>query len=388
MVELGRYGFQFELSHVDRNCSARIGTLITPRGDIHLPAFMPVGTVGSVKGINVLQLREAGADMILGNTYHLALRPGDDLIAELGGLHQFIGWNHPILTDSGGFQVFSLANLAKIDDRSVRFRSHIDGRLLELSPERSIEIQQNLGSDIAMVLDHVPALPASEGALDEACRRSLIWAERCLKHHSKSDQALFGIVQGGLDIERRRSYSEALVQLGFAGYALGGLSVGESPLEMHQTVHVTCPFLPDNRPRYLMGVGRPEDLLICIAAGVDMFDCVMPTRNGRNAMAFTDEGTLRLRNRKFREDRRPISETVISPLSFHSRAYIRHLFMAGEMLGPMLLSLHNLGYYQYLMEQARVAIAADSFLEFLREQFAGWGSPTPEWIRRRPIAAK
>ncbi|HMO13319.1 MAG TPA: tRNA guanosine(34) transglycosylase Tgt [Pirellulaceae bacterium] len=378
MIELGPAGFQFELQHVDKHSGARAGRLITPRGEILLPAFMPVGTVGSVKGVNVHQLQEIGAQIILGNTYHLALRPGDQLIAELGGLHKFIGWDRPILTDSGGFQVFSLSNLAKIDDNAVRFRSHIDGTIIELSPERSIQIQQNLGSDIAMVLDHVPALPASETELDEACRRSLLWAERCLEVPQKAGQALFGIVQGGLSIERRRKYSAALVSMGFAGYAIGGLSVGEAPPEMHNTVNATCPFLPEHRPRYLMGVGRPEDLLICVAGGVDMFDCVMPTRNGRNAMAFTDSGPLRLRNSQYRDDPRPLMENTDVPLGFHSRAYIRHLFMAGEMLGPIVLSLHNLAYYQQLMRGARAAILADEYLDFVRDKFLGWGSALPE----------
>lgn len=373
-------GFSFELLHVDKHCGARLGRLTTPRGVIDLPTFMPVGTVGSVKGLSVSQVLETGAQIILGNTYHLALRPGDELIAELGGLHQFNGWSKPILTDSGGFQVFSLAELTKINDTGVTFRSHVDGSLIELTPERSIEIQQNLGSDIAMVLDQVPALPATNATLDEACRRTLIWAERCRQVTPKEGQVLFGITQGGLDVERRRNSTERLIDFDFEGYAIGGLSVGEPPDEMHQAVFESCPFLPDSKPRYLMGVGRPEDLLASIACGVDMFDCVMPTRNGRNAMAFTDGGHIRIRNSKYKNDPNPIDSDIQTSLSGYSRAYIRHLFSAGEMLGPVILSMHNLAYYQKLMVESRQAIAADSFLDLLKTRFSGWNSPMPvQW---------
>lgn len=381
MVKRIAEGFTFELLHVDRHCGARLGQLTTPRGVINTPAFMPVGTVGSVKGLSISQVLETGSEIILGNTYHLSLRPGDDLVREMGGLHQFIGWDKPILTDSGGFQVFSLADLSKIDDRAVCFRSHINGDLIELTPERSIEIQQNLGSEIAMVLDQVPALPATENDLDEALRRTLLWAKRCREVDPRAGQAMFGIVQGGLDVERRRNCSQELVDLDFAGYAIGGLSVGETPDEMHTTVQASCPFLPADRPRYLMGVGRPEDLLACAATGVDMFDCVMPTRNGRNAMAFTDQGHLRIRNSRYRDDPRPIQEGFDHSLAKYSRAYIRHLFMAKEMLGPTILSMHNVAYYQLIMRQLREAIAADSTMDFLRAKFAGWDSPMPATAR-------
>ncbi|MGI9517670.1 MAG: tRNA guanosine(34) transglycosylase Tgt [Pirellulaceae bacterium] len=364
--------FHYELIHVDKHCGARRGRLATPRGDIELPTFMPVGTVGSVKGLTPGQVRQSGAQIILGNTYHLSLRPGDELVAQLGGLHKFMHWDGPILTDSGGFQIFSLAKLAKVDEQGVSFRSHIDGALLELTPERSMEIQRNLGSDIAMVLDHLPPLPSPDHVIEESCQRTVRWAQRCraLKH---PQQAMFGIVQGGLNERLRHACADELTQLDFDGYAIGGLSVGETPEEMDRITAAVTPHLPPLRPRYLMGVGRPEDLLAAIGRGVDMFDCVMPTRNGRNALAFTDEGPLRMRNLQHRDDPRPLDDTTPSPLRHFSRAYLRHLFIAGEMLGPIALSLHNLAYYQHLMRRAREAIESDSFVEFCRDRFAGWG---------------
>jgi len=345
---------------------------------------MPVGTVGTVKGLSTEQVRQTGAQIILGNTYHLSLRPGDDLVAKLGGLHSFMDWGGPILTDSGGFQIFSLAKLAKVSERGVSFRSHIDGRLLDLTPEHSMEIQQNLGSDIMMVLDHLPPLPSPAEVIKESCERTIRWAKRCKDFHAdgahSASQALFGIVQGGLDLKQRRHCADGLVDLDFAGYAIGGLSVGEPPPEMYRVTGGTTPFLPVERPRYLMGVGRPEDLLASIARGVDMFDCVMPTRNGRNGLAFTDAGPLKMRNQKHREDLRPLDENTPSPLRHLSRAYLRHLFMAREMLGPIALSLHNLAYYQNLMKRAREAIAADRFLDFCRERYLGWGRDPNEFL--------
>ncbi len=366
--------FRFELLHTDQGTAARRARLHTPRGIVELPTFMPVGTVGTVKGLDVGRLRETGAQIILGNTYHLALRPGDDVIAAHGGLHKFMGWSGPILTDSGGFQVFSLAARTKITEQGVSFRSHIDGSPMELSPERSIEIQENLGSDFVMQFDHVVALPNKTEVIADAMWRSVRWAERCLKASRRDDQMLLGIVQGGLDPQLRRESAAALVALDFPGFAIGGLSVGEEPMEMYQTLDVTVPHLPRERPRYLMGVGRPEDLVECIARGIDMFDCVMPTRNGRNALAFTDRGPVRLRNAAHERDQNPLEPGCPCPACQHSRGYLRHLFQAREMLGPILTSIHNLTYYQRLMAEAREAIVADAFDEFRREKLAGWGT--------------
>ncbi len=363
---------EFRLLHCDRECGARRGTLFTRHGQVQLPAFMPVGTQGTVKGLTAEMIRASGAQMVLANTYHLALRPGEETVAQLGGLHEFMGWDGPILTDSGGFQLFSLARLMKITDESAVFRSHIDGRLFELSPERAVEIQLALGSDIAMVLDHVVRLPAADQEVRDACERTVRWARRCRDAARPADQAQFAIVQGGLDRELRVRCAEQLVDVGFAGYAIGGLSVGESQEEMLQTLDSTCPALPSDRPRYLMGVGRPEDILQAIARGVDLFDCVMPTRNGRNALAFTDRGPLRLRNQTHQTDRRPIDENCPCAACRHSRGYIRHLFMADEMLGPILLSVHNLTYYQRLLCEARAAIEEDRYAEYLQGKLQGW----------------
>ena len=367
-------GFEFELLHVDRHCGARLAQLRTPRGTIDLPTFMPVGTCGTVKGLTFDMVESTGSQIILGNTYHLALRPGAELVAQLGGLHKFIGWDRPILTDSGGFQIFSHAKMTKITEAHATFRSHIDGSLFELSPERCVEIQEQLGSDIAMVLDHVIALPALITDLEDAMLRSVRWAERCRKAHQMSNQIQFAIVQGGLDSQLRRTCAEQLVALDFPGYAIGGLSVGEAPELMYKTIEATCPHLPTGRPRYLMGVGTPHDLLEGVMRGIDMFDCVMPTRNGRNACAFTDSGQVKIRNSIHRDDANPIQADVRTEFSHLSRAYLRHLFMAGEMLGPILLSLHNVAYYQRMMRQVREAIAADCFMDLYSERMAGWKS--------------
>jgi queuine tRNA-ribosyltransferase len=369
---LNAASFRFELLHVDANCGARLGRLHTPRGVIDLPAFMPVGTCGSVKGLTVRQVESTGSQVILGNTYHLNLRPGSSIVKELGGLHSFMGWNKPILTDSGGFQLFSLAQLTKIDETGAVFRSHLNGDKIELSPERSVAIQEELGSDIAMVLDHVVALPNSRNVIEDAMQRSVRWAERCRKVHSQSDQIQFAIVQGGLDLALRTECVKQLVELDFPGYAIGGLSVGETPAEMYQVLEHVAPILPTEKPRYLMGVGTPLDLLEGVRRGVDMFDCVMPTRNGRNAMAFTDLGPLKLRNQVHARDPQPIQIEVETEFSHLSRSYIRHLFIANEMLGPTILSLHNVAYYQRLMRQAREAIANDCFLDFYEERKRGW----------------
>jgi queuine tRNA-ribosyltransferase len=364
--------FSFTVHHHDAHCAARRSTFVTPHGSVQMPAFMPVGTQGTVKGMTLDMLRSTGAEMILGNTYHLTLRPGEQLIAQLGGLHRFTGWTGPILTDSGGFQLFSLAQMTKVKEQEAVFRSHIDGKELRLSPERAVEIQEALGSDVAMVLDHVVPLPSDELKIRDACQRTIRWAQRCKKVAKRADQAQFAIVQGGLFSELRVECAHALTQLDFPGYAIGGLSVGEKPEEMYRTLDVTCPALPAEKPRYLMGVGKPEDLLEAIRRGIDMFDCVMPTRNGRNALAFTHRGPVRMRNAMYLFDSQPLEADCPCPACRHSRAYIRHLFMAKEMLGPILLTIHNLTYYQRLMAEARAAIEADRFVEFHEERKRKW----------------
>ena len=356
--------------------AARAGTISTPHGPIHTPIFMPVGTQATVKGLTPDMVTAAGAEIVLGNTYHLTLRPGDELIRDLGGLHKFMNWQKPILTDSGGYQVFSLAQQRKITDAGAKFKSHIDGRTLELTPEKAVEIQENLGSDIAMVLDECPPADGTPEVQRNAVRRSLLWAERCQKHHTRADQAQFAIVQGGLDYELRRECAEPLVAMGFPGYALGGFSVGEAPEKMHAALPACAALLPAHKPRYLMGVGTPRDLLIAIGAGLDMFDCVMPTRSGRNALAFTSTGPVRLRNAKHRRDPASLmSDCACYCCANFSRAYLHHLFHTEEMLGPTLLSLHNIAFYLQLMREARMAILADDYAEFARSRLAALQVP-------------
>jgi len=360
--------FPFEFLHADTKTQARRGRLHLPHGVVETPAFMPVGTQGTVKGLTIDQVAGTGAHILLGNTYHLALRPGSELIAELGGLHRFMGWNRPILTDSGGFQIFSLGEMNKVTEDGATFKSHLDGSKIHLRPEDSIRIQEQLGSDIAMVLDHVIALPASDEAVLDASDRSVRWAQRCKDAAVRQDQAMFAIVQGGLNPDVRVRCAEQLMEVGFDGYAVGGLSVGEPPPEMYRILDIVCPVLPTDQPRYLMGVGRPIDLVEGVARGIDMFDCVMPTRNGRNATAFTANGLLKMRNQSHARGDSPIEPDCHCLACKHSRAYIRHLFQAGEMLGPILLSIHNLTFYQRLMSAARSAIEEDHFEEFLNEQ--------------------
>jgi len=337
--------------------------------------FMPVGTQATVKGLTPEQLVAAGATIILGNTYHLTLRPGDELIRNLGGLHKFMNWNGPILTDSGGYQVFSLAQQRKITDHGASFRSHIDGTPLDLTPEKAVDIQQNLGSDIAMVLDECPPGDADETTLRAAVRRSLLWAERCKKHQSRQGQALFAIVQGSTNLQIRTECARELVDMDFPGYALGGFSVGESPEAMHAALPECAALLPEKKPRYLMGVGRPIDLLVGIAAGIDMFDCVMPSRSGRNAQAFTSDGPVRMRNAVHRRDSAPLSSDCGCYTCAHfSRAYLHHLFAADEMLGPTLLSWHNIAYYLQLMADARAAIGQGRFADFHAGCLARWNA--------------
>ena len=370
--------FSFRLLHQDAGCSARRSTFFTPHGPVEMPAFMPVGTQATIKGLTIDQVRATGAQMILGNTYHLALRPGSEIVRHFGGLHRFMGWDGPILTDSGGFQLFSLAQMTKVTEELAVFRSHIDGSLVELSPERAVAIQEDLGSDVAMVLDHVVALPSDEATIRDACQRSIRWAARCQAKAQRSDQAQFAIVQGGLNFDLRVDCAAALMAMDFPGYAIGGLSVGEKPEEMYRVLDAVCPALPASKPRYLMGVGRPQDLLEAISRGVDLFDCVLPTRNGRNAMAFTDEGPLRLRNLVHQLDDRPLEEGCPCLACRHGRGYLRHLFLADEMLGPILLTSHNLTYYQRLLARARQAIEEDRFVSFYRERIRAWSRGNEE----------
>ena len=340
----------------------RAGVLTTPHGGIETPAFIPVGTKATVKGVPPETLREVGVQIVLANTYHLALRPGAETIRQLGGLHTVMGWDGPILTDSGGFQVFSLAPLRRVTDEGVLFRSHIDGTEIKLTPESAVATQNDLGADIIMALDVCPPYPCSRAEVEEAVRLTLAWATRSLAAHKREDQALWAIVQGGVERDLRERCAAELVAMNFAGYAIGGVSVGEGHERLKEVVGWTAPLLPADRPRYLMGVGEPRDVIAAIAAGVDLFDCVLPTRNGRNACAFTADGMIRLKNETYRLDRRPIEEDCDCPTCRRfSRAAIRHFVMADEMLGPILLSIHNLRLYMRLFGRLRDAIRQDRF---------------------------
>lgn len=365
---------QFELTARDAGSLARCGVLQTPHGSLETPAFMPVGTQATVKGILPDQLRATGSRMILANTYHLALRPGEEEVRAMGGLHAFMDWDGPILTDSGGFQVFSLAARSKITEAGAAFRSHLDGKLLELTPERAIAIQQDLGADVAMCLDVCPALPASKEVIASAVDRTVRWARRCKEAHRRQDQALFGIVQGGAHADLRQGCAASLIELDFDGYAVGGVSVGEGRDQVRLALEVTTPCLPEDKPRYLMGVGRPQDILEGIATGIDLFDCVLPTRNGRNATCLSSVGNVKLRNAGHRGDSRPIEEgcECLACRRF-SRSYLRHLFIAGEMLGPILASIHNLTYLQSLTWKAREAIREGRFVQFKAEVLEALG---------------
>lgn len=357
--------FQFHLDHLDASSAARAGRWVTPHGVVETPAFMPVGTRGTVKGVWPHELRDAGAQMILANTYHLALRPGEEVVRDLGGLHRFMNWDGPILTDSGGFQVFSLSDLRRMDDDKVVFRSHIDGSLLELTPQRAIQIQEALGADCIMCLDECPPANAPRQQILEAVDRTTRWAAICRDSQLRTDQALFGIVQGGIDPGLRARSAEGLIPLDFPGYAIGGLSVGEAPADMYKTLEATAPLLPEEKPRYLMGVGRPIDIIEAVLRGVDLFDCVMPTRNARNATAFTSQGIVKLRNAKHIRDTGPLDPDCVCPAcTQYSRGVLRHLFHVGEMLGPMLLSVHNLTYYQKIVRELRLAIRENRGQEF------------------------
>src|ERR1700761_168786 len=363
----------FELLATDG--PARTGRLTTPHGVVRTPAFMPAGTAGAMKGMHWREVRDAGADIVLGNTYHLMLRPGAERIAALGGLQQFTRWGGPMLTDSGGFQVMSLAELRKVTEKAVTFRSHIDGAKIELSPERSIEVQRLLGSDIVMQLDECVRLPAERDDIERAMQLSLRWAARCKRAFESAPPGymLFGIVQGGDVPALRHASARGLIDIGFHGYAIGGLAVGEPQAVMLAMIEEVAPILPADRPRYLMGVGTPDDMLEAVARGVDMFDCVMPTRNGRHGMAFTRFGQINLRNARHQDDPRPLDEESDWPSTNGiSRAYLHHLVRSGETLGAMLLSEINIAYYQRLMRDIRFAIAQGTFAEFRDRTRAGW----------------
>ena len=364
-------GFGFEV--VARDGTARRGRVHTAHGAVNTPAFMPVGTAGTVKAMTADGVAATGAEIILGNTYHLMLRPGAERVARLGGLHRFMNWQHPILTDSGGYQVLSLAERRTINEEGVVFRSHLDGARIELSPERAIEIQRLLGSDIAMVLDECTPHPVTEDDARASMELSMRWAQRCRDvFDAVPGHGLFGIVQGSVYPDLRRRSVEALATIGFDGYAVGGLAVGEGQEAMFGVLDVTVPHMPEDAPRYLMGVGKPADIVGAVRRGIDMFDCVLPTRSGRTGQAFTRAGTLNLRNARHGEDPRPLDGECICPAcTGHSRAYLHHLIKAGEMLGGMLLTAHNLHYYQDLMAGLRAAIEAGELDRFIRRFEAG-----------------
>jgi queuine tRNA-ribosyltransferase len=364
--------FSFSLRNSDS--MARRGSVHTPRGDVETPAFMPVGTVGTVKAMYPEQVRETGAEILLGNTYHLMLRPGAERVAALGGLHRFMDWPHPILTDSGGFQVMSLAKLRKLTEHGVTFRSHLDGSAYELTPERSIEIQTLLDSDIIMQLDECIALPAERAEMERAMELSLRWAERSkTAFGNQPHRALFGIVQGGDDAELRARSARGLTDIGFSGYSVGGLAVGEPQATMFRVLEELTPQLPADKPRYLMGVGKPDDILGGIARGIDMFDCVHPTRPGRHGHANTRFGVINLKNARHKDDPRPLDEASANPnCRRFSRAYLHHLVRTEEILGAMVLSQINLAYYQTLVSGARKAIEYEGFAAYAHEIRRGW----------------
>jgi len=368
----------FKLLHKDKSSKARLGKLETAHGAINTPVFMPVGTQGTVKALSNEELKTCGAEIILGNAYHLYLRPGLDVIEKAGGLHKFMGWDRPILTDSGGYQVFSLAKLRKLTEDGAEFSSHIDGSRHILTPERVIDIQGVIGSDIMMVFDECVHYPAARDYVEQSLALTTRWAKRSKEHkcaraqehksvsaQERKDQLLFGIVQGGTYPDLRKKAAEDLVSIGFDGYAIGGVSVGEPGELIQEITGYTAPLLPEDKPRYLMGVGLPQDMLEAITSGVDMFDCVIPTRNGRNGQAFTWHGELQFRNAIHKEDQRPIDETCdCYACKNHSRSYIRHLFNTEEIMGLKLVSLHNIHFYVKLMELSRRAIKEDRFAEF------------------------
>jgi queuine tRNA-ribosyltransferase len=390
---------RFEITARDTATRGRAGRLSTPHGVVETPVFMPVGTAATVKGMTQDQLEGLGVEILLANTYHLYLRPGHEVVHDMGGLHRFMGWPHPILTDSGGYQVMSLKGLGKVTEDGVWFRSHLDGSSHFLSPERAIEIQMALGADVIMVLDECVEYPASHEALRRAVKLTGRWAERCKRRFGEQDSevrsqeseeirfpstshstpdsqfptpALFGIVQGGTDLDLRRESAEEMLELGFEGYALGGLSVGEPKAETYDVAEFVAALLPDDRPRYLMGVGTPEDLVECVARGIDMFDCVMPTRNARNGSVFTSEGKLVIKNAKYARDERPLDPACgCGVCRRYSRSYVRHLFVVGEMLAGILATHHNLYFYLDTMRKVRQAIKSGTFGDFRSRVRAG-----------------
>ena len=365
--------FAFTIAATDG--AARTGTIAMRRGEIRTPAFMPLGTAGTVKAMRPDEVRASGADIILGNTYHLMLRPGAERIAKLGGLHRFMGWERPILTDSGGYQVMSLSELTKVTEEGVAFASHLDGTRHMLSPERSIEVQRLLDSDIVMAFDQLVPTTSSTEQQREAMERSMRWAKRSREEFDRGDEhaeraALFGIQQGALDERLRKASAEALIEIGFDGYAVGGLAVGEGQQAMLGCLDFAAPMLPDDRPRYLMGVGKPDDLVEAVVRGIDMFDCVLPTRSGRTGQAFTADGPFNLRNARFAEDSNPIEPGCPCPACAQfERAYVHHLVKSGEILGAMLMTQHNLWFYQRIMQDLRDAIAGQRLSSFATDFF-------------------
>ena len=360
---------QYQVQQSDRHSKGRTGLLTTGHAEIKTPAFMPVGSLGPVKGLEPEDLQSLGFRLILNNAYHLYLRPGHKIVADMGGLHAFTGWPGAILTDSGGFQIFSLAKLCEVTDEGVTFQSHIDGSTHFITPEKAIEIEEALGADIIMVLDQCKALPAGREIIRESVRRTQLWAERCQASRRRTDQAMFGIVQGGLEADLRVASARELVRLGFDGYAIGGLSVGEDKSDMYAMLDVTVPELPESKPRYLMGVGHPEDLLEGVARGIDLFDCVVPSRHGRTGSLFTTTGRVVIKQAQYAEDERPIDPDCGCPVCRrYSRAYLHHLFMVKEMLGARLNTIHNLWYFSELMRRIREALVEGTFPEF-RESF-------------------
>ncbi len=359
-----------EFNLFNQENKARLGQIQTAHSVVNTPAFMPVGTVGTVKAMTAESVASTGAEILLGNTYHLMLRPGAERVANFGGLHKFMNWDKPILTDSGGFQVMSLSGLRKITEEGVKFQSHLSGESFFLSPERSMEIQHLLDADITMAFDECVKYPAPRKKVEESMRRSMRWAKRSKEaFQDRPGYGLFGIVQGGMFEDLRMESVNNLIQIGFDGYAIGGLAVGEGQEKMFEVLNYTAPALPDNKPRYLMGVGRPSDIVGSVARGVDMFDCVMPTRSGRTGQAFTSLGVINIRNAKYMDDHEPLDKECSCPLcQNYTRGYLHHLFRSGEILGAMLLTQHNLHFYENLMKQIRLAIEKNCFQKFY-EQF-------------------
>lgn len=379
---------QFEILKKDSATSGRLGFCHTAHGCFHTPVFIPVGTQATVKGLTPEELQEIGVEIILANTYHLYLRPGHEKIAQLGGLHKFMHWDHPLLTDSGGFQIFSLNSLVRVSEEGVQFQSHLDGSTHLLTPEKAVAIQKSLGADIIMCLDECLPHPATYTEAKRSLKRTLNWAKRCQDSPREAHQALFGIVQGGMYLDLRQEGVTALRQIGFDGYALGGLSVGESKELMFQIVAETAPLLPIDQPRYLMGVGMPEDILFAVKQGIDMFDCVLPTRNARNGMLFTKNGRLVIKNARFADDSLPIEVGCACYTCRHySRAYLRHLYLAEEILAARLLTIHNLFFYTNFMKDIRKAILSGELANFKEKFGYSWENVekqeelylTPSW---------